>query len=316
MKCRICGHTGDNRTFEVPEMMFGFRDIFSYFQCARCLCLQIAEFPSDLSKYYPDNYYSYEVNFSRDILRKLVTRLKVRYVLEGRGFLGKILYAMFPREDVYALRSLIRNKDISVLDVGCGAGDLLYALREFGMKNLAGVDPFNRADLTYENGLTVEKKQIHDVVGKWDLVMFQHSFEHMPDPGKTLETVSRLLTPEGCCVIRIPVVPSYAWEHYGVNWVQLDAPRHLFLHSVQSMTLLAERAGLHVDDVVYDSTAFQFLGSEQYVRGIPLRDKRSYFTNRHASVFSRKDVASYVRRARELNRAGTGDQAVFYLKHR
>jgi len=39
--------------------------------------------------------------------------------------------------------------------------------------------------------------------------------------------------PGGWCVIRIPTVSSFAWEHYREQWVQLDAPRHFFLHKVR-----------------------------------------------------------------------------------
>ena len=39
--------------------MFGCRDEFLCFQCPRCGCLQIAEFPADLFKYYPPNYYCF-----------------------------------------------------------------------------------------------------------------------------------------------------------------------------------------------------------------------------------------------------------------
>lgn len=59
MKCRICGNNKNNKIYQVKEMMFGFRDKFDYFQCATCNCLQISEIPCEISKYYPDNYYSF-----------------------------------------------------------------------------------------------------------------------------------------------------------------------------------------------------------------------------------------------------------------
>lgn len=57
--------------------------------------------------------------------------------------------------------------------------------------------------------------------------MFHHSFEHIADPFETLCSVRRLLS-SGTCLIRIPIVDSWAWENYGVNWIQIDAPRHFF----------------------------------------------------------------------------------------
>ena len=187
-------------------------------------------------------------------------------------------------------------------------------LRKLGMKNLLGVDPFIAKDIEYENGLRIQKKEIKDVDGKWDIVMFHHSFEHISDPAKTLATVSGLLTPNGYCVIRIPIVSSYAWNHYKVNWAQLDAPRHYFLHSVESMNILADQAKLNLCKVVYDSHSFQFWGSEQYINDIPLNDKRSYAQNPKTSIFSKREISAFAKRAKELNERKQGDQAIFYLK--
>ena len=57
--CRICNNDKHNTQVIAREMMFGFRDEFSYFKCNICNCLQIAAFPDDMSKYYPENYYSF-----------------------------------------------------------------------------------------------------------------------------------------------------------------------------------------------------------------------------------------------------------------
>jgi hypothetical protein len=143
--------------------------------------------------------------------------------------------------------------------------------------------------------------------------MFQHSFEHLPDPQAALAAAARLLPPGGRCLIRLPLVSSYAWEHYGVDWVQLDAPRHFFLHSEESIRRLAAGAGLEILKIVYDSTAFQFVGSELYRRDIPLRSQTPDDVQLRATAFSREEIAAFERHARELNAETRGDQAAFYL---
>ncbi|MCW8850119.1 MAG: class I SAM-dependent methyltransferase [Melioribacteraceae bacterium] len=182
------------------------------------------------------------------------------------------------------------------------------------MKNLLGIDPYIKEDVKDENGLEVQKKTIKETEGKWDIIMLHHSFEHFTDPLETLQSVSALLSGKGSCIIRIPIASSYAWEHYGINWVQLDAPRHIFLHSIKSMRILAEQADLDLYKVEHDSTDFQFWGSEQYLEDIPLRDKRSYAVNPSNSKFSKKDITDFTNRAKELNENAKGDMAIFYLK--
>ena len=57
MICKICTNSENNRAYQIREMMFGFRDEFTYFECARCGCLQIAEIPSNMDRYYPATYF-------------------------------------------------------------------------------------------------------------------------------------------------------------------------------------------------------------------------------------------------------------------
>jgi len=314
MQCRICGNQKNNTQYEAQEMMFGFRDTFSYFQCSGCNCLQIASIPPDMSKYYPDDYISYQPLSQRNHIQKLIFKSRNKYAVFNSGVMGKIFYSKFPNPTLRSLSLISLSKDLTILDVGCGAGVLLDYLRELDFKNLLGIDPYNKKDIQYPNGLKILKKTIHEIEDKWDLIMFHHSFEHIPDPLETLQRVCGLLKPEGICILRIPTVSSYAWKRYGVKWAQLDAPRHFFLHSVESIKMLAGKTGLEVYNLVYDSTSFQFWGSEEYQRDIPHRDERSYSMNPGQSLFSKKEIAAFAKRAEELNAANQGDQAVFYLR--
>lgn len=314
MRCRICENNKKNRSFEAKEMTFGYRDVFRYFQCANCNCLQIEEFPSDMSKYYPDSYYSYQPVADKNSIKRLITNLGNKYAIFNKGLIGKLVYFKYPYPKLRSLSKLGLNKDLYILDIGCGAGSLLYSLSVLGFKNLLGVDPFNDKDIEYNSGLKIQRKTIHDIQDKWHLIMFHHSFEHIPDPLDTFKKVSDSLKPNGICLIRIPTVSSYAWKHYGINWVQLDAPRHFFLHSVESIEILAKKTDLELYDVSYDSTAAQFWGSEQCKKDISLRDKRSYLETKTGSIFSNSEITAYEKRAEELNAANQGDQAAFYLK--
>jgi hypothetical protein len=135
----------------------------------------------------------------------------------------------------------------------------------------------------------------------------------MREPLSVLREIKRLLEPRGCALLRMPYADSYAWRTYRTNWVQLDAPRHLFLHTERSMRHLSEAAGLRVADIRFDSTEFQFLGSEQYIKGIPLVDPRSFLENPKSDLFTATEIGSFAQKAVELNLQGAGDQACFFL---
>lgn len=310
MDCRICKNSAENEEFSVREMMFGKRDTFDYFLCSKCGCLQISAMPDDLTPYYDESIYYSHQNAASGI-RGYLEAKRDRYALTGRGLIGRMMNSVFPDRALESLRSLNLDPDSRILDVGCGAGCLLDSLRASGMKNLLGADPFASGDSA--GGVSIIKKPITELDGVFDVIMLHHTFEHIWNPSEALNAAHRLLEEEGRCIIRIPVMPSYAWRQYGVNWIQIDAPRHFYLHSKESMALLLEEAGFKLDRIAYDSTAFQFWGSEQYERDIPMQDERSFFVNPGKSEFSILQILNFSRKANALNKAGEGDQAVFYL---
>lgn len=315
--CRICENIDHNTRYEVREMMLGLRDMHTYFECAECGCLQIANVPDNIQEYYPnEDYYSYDAVKAVGGIKGKLIKMRDRYAATGTCFVGRLMQRIQPHDKLPSLRHAKVSLDSKILDVGCGAGHLLHSMQEAGFKNLLGVDPFNAKQLNYDNGLNIEPKSIHDMSGEneWDLIMFNHSFEHVFDQHEVLEKVMTLLKPNGVCMIRVPTVTSWAWRSYGVDWVQLDAPRHLFLHSLQSMNFLAEKKGFKLENVVYDSFAFQQWGSEQYKQDIALHDENSYAVNPDKSPFSDYDIGEFEKHSQELNDSKSGDQAAFYLR--
>jgi hypothetical protein len=77
---------------------------------------------------------------------------------------------------------------------------------------------------------------------------------------------------------------------------------------------MAEEVDLHVEKVFYDSTDFQFWGSEQYIKGIPYMSEKSYIHNRRKSMFSHRQISEFKRLARELNLKEQGDQVAIILR--
>jgi len=318
-ECKICGNRAGNREYTAREMMFGLRHTFPYFECSECGCLQIATIPTDMTPYYPSAYYSFEPastpSPSAPTIKNHLRILRDRFVVTRRGILGKLLFGLYPREELLPFLVPVRLRTSArILDVGSGSGLLLLQLRGLGFKRLLGVDPFIDRDIHYDSGVTVRKATLSGISGKWDLIMFHHSFEHIGEPLETLRHCASLLAPGGCCLLRIPTVSSYAWQHYRTNWVQLDAPRHFFLYSTRALELLAGRAGLRIADVVYDSTAFQFWVSEQYIRDIPLVSGQSCLNRASSPIFSESDMLKFEEHARLLNARKEGDQAAFYLR--
>jgi SAM-dependent methyltransferase len=300
--------------------MFGTEDVFDYFQCHNCGCLQIINIPTNIDYYYSiDDYYSFsKVKSVKNRLTRYFRIKRNQYLLFNQGKLGKLINNIFPHpgDSIFnVLKNIELKKDSKILDVGCGTGALLYYLNELGFNDLTGIDPY-LADEIISEDLKICKISIQEIPNhkKFDLIIFNHSFEHLQYPQETILKLSKILSDNGLCIIRMPVKNDYIWNLYGVNWVQIDTPRHFYIHTRKSFQILLDNSGLEIDEVVYDSSEFQFYASEQIKKGIPLFSKRSHLLNPYRSIFTRNEIQEYRNKAHKLNNEKSGDQAIFFIK--
>lgn len=311
-ECLACGRAA-GREFTAHEMMFGTREPFGYRECAGCGSLQIVRVPDDLARHYGAGYYAHAVPKSR--LMHYVRGRRAAHVLGKRSWLGRVLAWRYGvPADLRATAAAAPGLATSVLDVGCGSGALLRDLHAAGLARVAGVDPFAPQTTRHTGGVTVWKHTLAEHDGGYDLILMHHSLEHMAHPLAALREARRLLSPGGQLLVRVPIAGSHAWRTYGTHWVQLDAPRHLFVPSAGGFRALARAAGLELVRVAYDSDAFQFWGSELYRRDLSLTDARGRRRDSSAAGYSAAEAAELVERARRLNIEGDGDQACFYLR--
>lgn len=299
-------------------MMFGTQELFEYYFCAGCETLQIVDAleGEELQRHYALDYYSYNAGYPR-FSRWLVAQQDRKKMDVGGGLVGalltrrlpdRVLGALLGGDVVGILAALQLEPDARILDVGCGGGALLDRLARIGFTDLRGVDPFIAADGQTPQGVPLSKGDLSQVAGEFDLIMFNHSLEHVPDPIAALKAASEKLAADGIVLARTPTTSSQAWTTYRADWVQIDAPRHFVVPSRQAMALAAEKAGLRVERTFDDSNLGQFMGSEAYRRGVAVTDPKIL------RLFSPKQLWEWAKSADRLNRLGRGDQAAFVMR--
>lgn len=312
VQCPVCFTNLANPERHFPrEMRIGIKTRFEYILCNNCSCLFILSVPVNLNEFYLNYYTENKTHTQISVLKRKLWRIRTLLTLAGFYPLIKV----FRRNEIL---EWIVNVDIKfsdpILDIGCGNGDIIYELYKHGFTNLTGVDPYPPQNISKDFIWDFISGDIFSILkGKFKFIMFNHSLEHITDHFNVLKKASDLLCSSGVIMVRMPII-NKAFETYKADWVQIDAPRHLIIHSIMSFKILISKLGLTIYKTIYDSSSFQFIGSEQNVRDIAFFDENSYNANPDGSLFSKKDISKYSSLAQSYNRLKLGDQAVFLLR--
>lgn len=117
---------------------------------------------------------------------------------------------------------------MSILDIGCGYGTILYGLRNFGFTNIVGIDVSKEAVMyCREQGLNVIEQDILSYQGedRYDFVIMSHVIEHLPKE-KVIPVLTaireNLLSRKGEIFIMVPNAQSntdcyWAYEDFTHN---------------------------------------------------------------------------------------------------
>ncbi len=141
----------------------------------------------------------------------------------------------------------LEKEHTAVLDIGCGFGQILQALKKQGYTDIQGVDISSEAvDFCKQRGLNVT--QIRDLkdfctesAKKYDFVILSHVLEHLEkiDIIPVLMTIRKhLLTREGKLVIMVPNAQS----NTGCYWAYEDFT-HTTLFTSGSLYYVLRSAG-------------------------------------------------------------------------
>jgi SAM-dependent methyltransferase len=266
--CLACGALAQAHTIRGRDRLHDASDAVTVAVCARCGSgTTYPRVPTEaLGGLYPQSYSPYaDVDGGvTAAISRLVRRIQ-----------GSRALARFP------LDTLAARRPGRGVDVGCGRGDLAALLAGSGWA-MDGIDPSPAAcEAARARGVDARVGTLATVAlePSYDLVVFQHSLEHTPDPQGDLERVRAALAPDGIVIITVPNFGSWQARRFRDRWYHLDLPRHRTHFTREGLELLLAGAGLRPERISTSTSTVGLPATLQYALagrclfpgGLPLR---------------------------------------------
>ena len=204
-------------------------------RCLTCGLRRLDPRPADPGEIYQDDYYAY-VGRTRAPWKQ-ATWERLRDLTEVPAA------RVIPRW-VFDVNPPARG---TVVDIGCGYGDLIAYLKSRGASVLGIELSAAAVRAAAELGAPVVLGDPTDLAlddRSVDIAVLQHSLEHFPDPEAAIREVARILKPDGQVHIAVPNGGSAGLRVQTDAWGCLDNPKHFWYFDLASLSALLARHGL------------------------------------------------------------------------
>jgi SAM-dependent methyltransferase len=251
IRCPLCGNGRCVSYCVAKDLNWGIPGEFEYLKCKACKF--IFQWPqpelSNIKALYPEFYGTKVDGLNADI---------DRYVENGANRMRADVLSRFCPKG-------------SIFDVGCGCGLFLEYMYRRG-REVGGVEPasehvtFAREKFKMANVMQGSWPESGITGRKWDVCSFIHVIEHLPGPVEMLAQARDVLNPGGWLILETPNVRSWPARLFGSNWVSMEAPRHLYLFSPDSLSECVKRAGFRTRCLMtYSPSTMEYSESLRYV---------------------------------------------------
>ncbi|WP_353722686.1 class I SAM-dependent methyltransferase [Dyadobacter sp. 676] len=236
-KCPVCQQSSFSNYLNVEDYTVSHKE-FTIQQCNSCYFLFTNPRPSEeqIGAYYESQDYISHHDDARDLMSKAYTSVR-NHTIEQK---------------VKLINSLVQPKG-TLLDIGCGTGSFLSAVKQDGWKTF-GTEPdpgareiaSKRVGATIFEGITEQTldTQLYDIITLW------HVLEHVHKLNETIDWLQNHLRPNGRIIIAVPNPQSHDAAKYGRFWAAYDVPRHLYHFTRASMKNLLQRHDLVVKKIL------------------------------------------------------------------
>jgi SAM-dependent methyltransferase len=172
----------------------------------------------------------------------------VNYASSQAGPLSRALKAAKQRMLAASLGRILGSapRTVSLLDYGCGSGDLANAALAMGLCSVSACDVQALRPTTLEPSVAYAATTQLPPNWRFELIVARHVLEHIVDPRRALTDLGAHLTPGGRIYIEVPTTLSVLRRVLGRRWPGFYFPYHVAVFSERGMDQLVARCGREV----------------------------------------------------------------------
>jgi 2-polyprenyl-3-methyl-5-hydroxy-6-metoxy-1,4-benzoquinol methylase len=260
--CPVCNKSSFSNYLNVEDYTVSHRE-FTIQQCNACYFLFTNPRPpeDEIGAYYQSQDYISHHDDAKDLMSKIYTYVR-DYTIGQK---------------VKMINGLSAKKG-SLLDIGCGTGNFVNAMKIDGWQ-ISGTEPDSGArDVAAKRvGANIfehiQTSELQDQ--KFDVITMWHVLEHVHRLNETLDWLSNHLADNGTIIIAVPNPQSFDATQYGRFWAAYDVPRHLYHFTKGTMKQLVEKHNMGIRKVLpmwFDSFYVGMLSTKYKAKKINLFD--------------------------------------------
>ncbi len=243
------------------DMLTG--EVFEIIECPTCgLGKTITQPTIDLSKYYDTAYYGNK-------------NIRFNPIVEA-------LIKFFRHRRANIIHQQAGSSKGAILDIGCGRALMLGHLRSYGWE-VHGTERSLMASEYARDVLHVNIRVCDSLQeagynnNSFQVISLWHVLEHVTHPDQMLDEIYRILDKTGLLVIEVPNVASWQAFMARDHWLYMEAPRHLYHFSPDSITQLLHLKGFRLLSQSTVSLEFGFIGMMQSILNLFMPVKNFLF---------------------------------------
>ncbi len=243
-RCALCHEETGQTLVSTNDPYLDREELFEVIKCRKCGLVRTRNLPfqEDLSVWYDQHYGQVHIGSPQ---QKSTPPSNASPSFLKKWVLGPLKRTLRTEYAQFAVSRILPQGKI--LEVGCGVGQILQALKEQGAE-VEGIEPHSGlAEAARQKGLLIHNSHFEnwkEFSAPFDQIIFSFTLEQIEDPVNALKQARKYLAPGGTITILCPNLNAITRFLFFKSWLMWHLPYHKYYFSPNTMKKVLNHVGL------------------------------------------------------------------------